>query len=216
MKFYSQFFALLILLGFIFSCNCNPAGERFDSEKIDPLQFVFEFEGREREYFVWLPANFDKSKKYWVLVIAHGGGEVNSGRRFWMTKPIWKCAQQKGLDVIIVTPTFHKPDPIPERYPIKEGQFLSEIIDRIKKDYKVFPKILLTGYSRGGQFSHRYTLWYPDRVQACAPFAAGSWTTPDGRLLDPALGEIKNPNEFLLSITDKEKLRLLSEGPPQV
>jgi len=40
-------------------------------------------------------------------------------------------------------------------------------------------KIFLTGFSGGGQFAHRYTLAYPDRVQRLAIGAAGWYSYPD-------------------------------------
>lgn len=166
-------------------------------ETPQPIRNVITFNGSEREYFIWLPQDYDSVKTYWMVVIAHGGGNVNGGETFWMIRPVWKMAAELGLDAILVTPTFHKPDPIPERYPVEEGQFLVEIIGRVKEHYKVHQKILLTGYSRGGQFSHRFALWYPEYVKACAPFAAGSWTTPDGSLLVPGLGVIDDPEAYL-------------------
>lgn len=41
------------------------------------------------------------------------------------------------------------------------------------------PAIRLFGYSGGGQFAHRYTLAYPDRVAALALAAPGWFTFPD-------------------------------------
>jgi pimeloyl-ACP methyl ester carboxylesterase len=41
------------------------------------------------------------------------------------------------------------------------------------------PPIRLFGYSGGGQFAHRYTLAYPDRVAALALAAPGWFTFPD-------------------------------------
>lgn len=40
-------------------------------------------------------------------------------------------------------------------------------------------RISLFGFSGGGQFAHRYTMAYPERVAACAVASAGWYTFPD-------------------------------------
>jgi pimeloyl-ACP methyl ester carboxylesterase len=57
--------------------------------------------------------------------------------------------------------------------------------------------MLLTGYSRGGQFAHRFALTFPDQIEAVAPLASGTWTTPDGRFLVEEIGEVRSPRAFL-------------------
>lgn len=205
--------SIIFFIVFVITAYWLPARALEKIKMVEPVRYSFEFNGLEREYYVWLPRNFDNSKTYWALVVAHGGGNVNSGLNFWMIRPMWRYAHELGLEAIIVSPTFDKSDADLQRYPIIEGQFLNEILDRVEGQYNLFPKILLTGYSRGGQFSHRFALWYPDKIKACAPFAAGSWTTPDGRLLDPSLGEIKGPKEFLNSIENKQDLPEKLRGP---
>ena len=161
----------------------------------------------EREYFIWLPKNFDQSKTYWPLVVVHGGGEINNGLTFWMIRPIRRIADQLGLKAIVISPTFNKDDPVAQQYPAEvEGQFLEALLNQLHKTYFLHPRILLTGYSRGAQFSHRYALWNPDLVEACAPFASGAWTTPDGRLLSYYFKEIKNPKQFLSAQPTKESV----------
>ncbi|MEM7148076.1 MAG: hypothetical protein AAF591_23435 [Verrucomicrobiota bacterium] len=58
-------------------------------------------------------------------------------------------------------------------------------------------KILLTGYSRGGQFSHRFALANPQLVHAVAPCAAGTWTTPNGKLLIEQTDSVADPETYL-------------------
>jgi predicted esterase len=171
----------------------------------EPIRKSFTFMDSEREYFVWLPKNFDQSKTYWPLVVVHGGGQINNGLFFWMIRPIRNIADKLGLLAIVISPSFNLNDPVAQQYPAGvEGKFLKAVLKQLHKTYNLYPRILLTGYSRGGQFTHRFALWYPDLVEACAPFAAGAWTTPDGRLLTYSLGEIKNPKQFLTSLQTGE------------
>ena len=103
-----------------------------------------------------------------------------------------------GLKAIVVVPSFSNDDFLASRFPaLGEGEFLDHVLDELRGEYRLRPKILLTGYSRGGQFSHRFALQNPEKVEACAPFAAGTWTTPDGRLLIDRFGEVSEPESFL-------------------
>ena len=162
----------------------------------EPIRYFLDYKGIEREYFVWLPKDFDLNQIYWGLVTVHGGG--SNGQTFWLTKDMRRVADEMGLQAIIISPSFLKDDPNAQRFPILgEGAFLKHILDEIHSKYQLQPKILLTGYSRGAQFTHRFALWNPAIVQACAPLSAGSWTTPDGRLLLFSFGEVKNSESFL-------------------
>ena len=162
------------------------------------LRRTLTFEGAEREYFVRFPRDFDRDKTYWLLVSAHGGG--SDGSNFWLARETRNVADELGLDAIVVSPTFKTEDPVVERFPVLgDGAFLKSVIQELHADLTVHPKILLNGYSRGGQFTHRFALRNPELVHAAAPFAAGSWTTPDGRFMTDGLGVIEDPSSFLAS-----------------
>lgn len=173
------------------------AGRLQAQEKTDePIRRTLAFRGAEREYFVRLPHDFDRSKLYWLLVVVHGGG--GNGRTYFIASGVSRAAAELGLDAIVVAPTFRNDDDNLSRFPVLgEGAFLERVLAELRRDYRVRPKILLTGYSRGGQFSHRFALANPEQVEAVAPFASGTWTTPDGRLLIESLGEVRNPESFL-------------------
>jgi predicted esterase len=199
----------MVVIYFCLLAVLSSAQKLLKASTEEPICKSFTFMDSEREYFIWLPKNFDPSKTYWPLVVVHGGGQINNGLTFWMTPPIRSIADKLGLPAIVISPSFNLKDPVAQQYPAGvEGQFLKAVLKQVHKTYNLYPRILLTGYSRGAQFSHRFALWNPDLVEACAPFAAGAWTTPDGRLLTYSLGEIKNPKQFLTS-------QQADEGIPQ-
>ncbi len=170
-----------------------------------PIRYSLNYKGIEREYFVWLPKDFDVNQIYWGLVMVHGGG--SNGQTYWLTKDMRRVSDEMGLQAIIISPSFLKDDPNAQRFPILgEGAFLKHILDKIHSQYRLQSKILLTGYSRGAQFTHRFALWNPAIVQACASLSAGSWTTPDGRFLMFSFGEVKNSESFLASPKNSENL----------
>ena len=167
-----------------------------------PPRQTFVFAGQEREYFVQLPKDFRSDRTYWLLVAAHGGGGNGADPRVGRYG-VW--ADRLGLDAIVVTPSFHQTDAAAVRFPsLGEDAFLRRVIARLRSQYQLREKILLSGYSRGAQFSHRFALGNPDLVHACAPLAAGTWTTPDGRFLMDGIGEVNDPKKYLSSMAGSE------------
>ena len=186
--------SFILLIGFSNqTISCNPI--TLKKEKT-PIHCQINFNGQEREYFIWKPHKFNKSKKYWLMVIVHGGG--GNGRTYFLTRGIREVLKDTKLDVIIVTPSFSNTDGLASRFPVLgEGDFLKKIINEVHGNFKLHPKILLTGYSRGGQFTHRFAFNNPELVKACATFAAGTWTTPDGNFLIEPVGKVSDPLSYL-------------------
>ena len=163
------------------------------------------FRGMPREYFVHLPPGFDAARSYWGLVVVHGAGE--DGRTPFPNRAMARFVTEAGLDAIIISPSFSNDDYNASRFPsLGEGEFLDEVLKEARSVYALRPRIFLTGYSRGGQFSHRYALAHPERVAAVAPIASGTWTTPDGRFLLEGLGEITDVRAFLADSTNASRL----------
>jgi pimeloyl-ACP methyl ester carboxylesterase len=124
-------------------------------------------------------------------------GAVN-GRNNFLANGILRAAPAAGLEVVVVSPSSPDEDLNAIRFPtLGEGEFLAEIIKAMRADYRLKPKILLAGYSRGAQFAHRFAFAYPEVVEAVAPLASGTWTTPDGRFFVEELGEMRTPHTFL-------------------
>ena len=173
----------------------------------EPLRRSIEFDGFEREYYVRLPIDYVPEKTYWLLITVHGGR--GNGRSHFLAKGIRRVADEMGLDAIVVSPSFSNKDSQASRFPaLGEGRFLQTVLEDLHRQYQLQTKILLTGYSRGGQFSHRFAFSHPELVEAVAPFASGTWTAPDGRLLIEAFGEVRTPSSFL---NDPENASLVPE-----
>ncbi len=197
-------------------CVAGPLGKRsFAQGRSDePLRRTFSFGGELREFFVRLPIDFDPDKIYWPLVVVHGGR--GNGRTFWMADAVRREADELSLDAIVVAPSFSLKDRRgPAFASLGEGEFLERILGELRDEYRLRAKILLTGYSRGGQFTHRYAFQNPEQVEAVAPFSSGTWTTPDGRLLIESFGEVRDPSSFLADGTNAasipERLRDMFE-----
>lgn len=162
----------------------------------NPVRKTLKFNGENREYFVRLPMNFDPEETYWPLVSVHGGN--GNGKTHFLAKAVRQEANGQGLDTIVISPSFTNRDFQASRFPdLGEGAFLEAVLQDVRSKYQLREKILITGYSRGGQFSHRYALRNPEGVLAAAPCASGTWTTPDGHLLMEGVGTVEDPNTFL-------------------
>ncbi len=197
-SFWKCFIALMTLLTAPLVSVAEPPG-------FEPLKRTLQYEGSERTYYMVLPKEYDSNKTYWPLLVVHGGGgKAKENKRAVSMR---RLADEWGLPAIMILPEFIIHDKPVSRFPVLgEGTFLKTLLEQVRVDYKLHEKILLTGYSMGGQFTHRFALQNPDWIQACATFAAGTWSTPDGRLLVQEYGEVKNPEEFLSSIENAPKV----------
>jgi pimeloyl-ACP methyl ester carboxylesterase len=161
-----------------------------------PIDRIIEFYGTKRKYFIRLPEDFHPDSTYWPLVVVHGGG--GRARMYPKAIDIRRIANDLDLPAIVISPRFKTGDKQASRFPVLgEGAFLKRVLKQMRMEFRVKSKILLMGYSMGGQFAHRFALSNPDIVQACAAFAAGTWSTPDGRLLIEGYGEVVDPKLFL-------------------
>ena len=166
-----------------------------------PIRMTLNFGGKSREYFVRLPLDYDPLKSYWPLVSVHGGN--GNGKTHFLAKATRQEANHQGLEAIVISPSFSNEDFQASRFPdLGEGAFLEAVLKDVRAKYPLKSKILITGYSRGGQFSHRFALRNPDQVLAAAPCASGTWTTPEGQLLVEAVGEVKDPKSYLVETKD--------------
>lgn len=178
----------------VFGALCLLVGAK--ASDTSPQLRTLEHNGAQRTYFVALPADYHPEATYWPLVMVHGGGGNAGENRYAAT--MRRLADEKGLPAIVIQPQFITEDKQVSRFPsLGEDAFLLAVLEKVRAEFKVHDKILLNGYSMGGQFAHRFTLTHPDLVQACAPFASGTWTTPDGRLLIEEYGEVADPKTFL-------------------
>jgi poly(3-hydroxybutyrate) depolymerase len=171
----------------------------------DPLQRTLEYKGETRHYYIWLPKDYNADKTYWLLVAVHGGG--GHARTNSKAISMRKTADEVNLPCIIISPKFNTQDKQLSRFPILgEGEFLKSVLTEVRKEFRLEEKILLMGKSMGGQFAHRFAFENPELIQACAPSAAGTWTTPDGKLLIERYGVVNDPEMFLSNPDNAQKV----------
>jgi predicted peptidase len=125
----------------------------------------------ECKYLLYLPADYDKSKDKWPLIMfLHGAGERGSKlevlRRQGLPKMI---AQGKSFDFIIVSPQCPNDIWWPE-----QTDTLINLLDEIEAKYRVdTDRVYLTGLSMGGFGTWTLSARYPQRFAAIAPICGG-------------------------------------------
>ena len=117
-----------------------------------------------------------------VLVVLHGmGGKGESTAQPWIQE-----AENQGW--VVVAPTFNYGDWFDPnavraddlKFSRELATILGDLPTTVGRD--VAPRAMLFGFSRGAQLAHRFALYYPERVQAVAAYAAGTYTLPDSEL----------------------------------
>lgn len=113
-------------------------------------------------------------------------------------------------DTVLIVPLFTK-----ERFKhfqilredasgLRPSDALNIILGDVKTRFGIETKrIILSGYSGGGQFAHRYAMLYPERIQKLVLMAPGWYTFPDTETAYPE--GLKTSGEF-------ENLQLYPKG----
>ncbi len=175
------------------------------AQETAPQHRTMEHSDEVRNYYIALPADFEPTTTYWPLVVVHGGG--GNAEKNPKARALRHRADESELSAIVIQPEFITSDKQVSRFPsLGEAAFLLAVLRAVQAEFKVHDKILLNGYSMGGQFTHRFALAHPEVVQACAPFAAGTWSTPDGRLLIESFGAVDEPRAFLSDRKNAQKI----------
>lgn len=120
-----------------------------------------------------------RGRRVQPLIWVHGTGDRGADELAPLRSAL---AGRFAPDLWLICPSFETP-----------YQFLIPGLDRHLIDWvegeagrQGFSEIrpwIVGGFSGGAQFAHRFALRHGERLAGCLAFAAGSWTTPDGRCI---------------------------------
>jgi predicted esterase len=133
--------------------------------------------------YIYIPSTADMTEPVQVLVTMHGMGD--NGQNF--CQRVIPIAERNGW--IIVSPTFKYHDYMNADLSLQDDltflPALTAILDSVpaRTGLATRHKVLLFGFSRGGQAVHRFATLYPERVAAAAVISAGSYTLPLNSML---------------------------------
>jgi len=155
-------------------------------------KLTINMDGRDREYLLYVPSKYDKSKAVPLVIMLHGlgGTALNSQQETgWSAK-----AEQETF--LVAYPEATRPEATsppslrnnPQAWNDGSGRFhlverkiddvafLSSVIDQIGTDYNIDSKrIYCAGFSNGASMAFRVGAKMSDRVAAIAPSAGACW-----------------------------------------
>lgn len=130
-------------------------------------------DGSESPYVVFVPASYDGTKDYPVILFLHGAGETKGGSKQPVEVGIGPAIKKREKDFpfICVIPQSEKRT---WRADSDDGQRAMAILDTVMKDYKCDSnRQYLTGLSMGGFGTWSNAAAYPDRWAAIVPICGG-------------------------------------------
>ena len=174
----------------------NAAGQELSASGF--VNFPFSAGGMERTAALYVPPDYDSSKEWPLIVFLHGGGgngdnNGNALREGLERNPLVRAIRNyPGTFPALVAfprcPEGRIWSPIPAdpvqsawrlerhgRAPAPDAEeHITAVIDSVIAGYAVdSDRVVITGYSMGGEGSIRYAALHPERIAAVAP-AAGS------------------------------------------
>ena len=149
--------------------------------------------GREMTYWLYVPENYDPSKKYPVVITPHGGGQFAVDAEDILVRTAQTTAFAKyGMDCIVIAPhgNYTELDYTDASFSrawatddLTPSPFLTEtmnILEDVKKNYSVdTDRISAAGASQGGRAVVSLVVNYPDTF-AAAVVDAPAFTTLTG------------------------------------
>ncbi|MDP6930220.1 MAG: PHB depolymerase family esterase [Planctomycetota bacterium] len=138
-------------------------------------EFTIKVDDKERGYILHVPSKYQSKgrKKVALVLMLHGRG--SSGKQASSSYYGWtKMANKEGFIAAfpdaIGKPTSWKP--AWGRSSTEDGAFLSALIDKLLKEYRIDPKkVFMTGHSSGGIMSFSFAATHSSKVAAIGPVA---------------------------------------------
>ncbi len=148
-------------------------------------------------YRLFVPANYDKSKQYPVVLALHGSGERGKDNNIQLTAnqlaTAWIAdSLQNRVPHFVIAPqcpaestwvNYGKPvDAVPFSGTLK---IVMEIVDSLDREFSLDPdRHYVVGLSMGGYAGWDLTVRFPDRFAAAVPICGAGDTTKAARIKD--------------------------------
>jgi len=168
------------------------------------VNFSFSVDGTERTAGLYVPPDYDSSEEWPLIVFLHGGGGNGSNNGNALTERFYRqglvrtiqnyperfpalvafprCPEDKIWSPVPADPVqsdwrlgVHGREPAPDA-----ETHVTAVIDGIIADYAVDEdRVVITGYSMGGEGSIRYAALHPERIAAVASAAGSAVIVPE-------------------------------------
>jgi polyhydroxybutyrate depolymerase len=163
---------LLLLVALLAACSAPPATTPTDVPDIRPKPApgpvqTFTWDGMERTYLVHLPAGFDESREYPLLLVLHGA--FGSGSTFEKETGFSELADERGFIVVYGDGTEWGPrharvwnagnccgDASEPLQDLDDVGYAKEVVDQMSTFYRINPdRVFVAGMSNGGMMANR-------------------------------------------------------------
>jgi predicted peptidase len=225
----------------------RPAPKGFDARragvergKVEAVEYESKTVGGKRPVVVYTPPGYSKGKKYPVLYLLHGIGDVEAD---WWKKGSADAildnlfADKKAVPMVVVMPNgragkgLSPKTPWPEQFPAFEafeGDLLKDLIPFVEKNYSVRTDRegrALAGLSMGGGQSLNIGLRNPDTFAWVGAFAPAPNTKPPAELIAAPAASAKRlrllwlscgDTDFILDVSKKFHAALEDKKVPHV
>jgi predicted peptidase len=157
----------------------QPNRKESTTSRIQKKTYDFKEAGKEMEYAVFVPSNYDKAKKTPLVVLLHGLG--SNPQQIMRYPGLTDQAEKYGF--IVVAPMgynaggwygaqFGRGKMNPENLPELSEKDVMNVLEIARKDFNTDPdRTYLMGHSMGGGGTWHLGLKYPDQWAALAPLA---------------------------------------------
>ena len=168
------------------------------------VNFPFPVDGMERTAGLYVPPDYDSSNEWPLIVFLHGGGGNGNNNGNALTERFYRQGlvqtirnYPKRFPALVAFPRCPEgriwspvpADPVQSdwrldvhgREPALDAEaHVTAVIDGIIADYAVDrDRVVITGYSMGGEGSIRYAALHPERIAAVASAAGSAVIVPE-------------------------------------
>lgn len=153
-----------------------------------PFRQDFDYTNKREKTLIYLPENYDKNKKYPLLISLHGlGGSASMQNLIFDFRPLateyqFILAVPNGLQGAAGLRFWNGTDFCcgENQKPVDDVQYIRELIDGMAGEYSIDRnRIHLFGHSNGGFLSHRIACEAPDLIASIASFAGVTFKNPE-------------------------------------
>jgi predicted peptidase len=128
-------------------------------------------DGVPRKYQVWVPAMYDRARKWPAILFLHGSGERGDDGEKQMTVGLPRALREGEVDAqaIVVFPQC----PVGQRWVGEPRKIAIAALDATEREFSIDRnRVALTGLSMGGAGAWILAARYPKRWSALAPVCA--------------------------------------------
>jgi len=153
------------------------------------------------KYLVYVPASYDSSRKWPLVVYLHGSGSRGDDlARIAREGPPRLAAEGRHLPYVLASPQCRaKMSWAPED--------VMALIDEVSRELAIDPgRIYLTGFSMGGYGAWETACAFPERFAAIAPVAGGGDPSQAERLRDVAVWAFHGADDKVVPLSASQEM----------